>query len=182
MAAVTIHSDFGAQGEKKSATVSSFWVSWLRCKFSLVTASILEIALVLLTKCTFSFQHEIWHTCCIHEMFTSKVVFCIFSLCSCNMRTWRQDLLWSSLNILFFYLIKKNISYWTRVDLQCCISYRGYSKEIQLYIYVYLLFFRFFPIYIITEYWVEFLVLYSRYLLIIYFIYESVFMLTSTNS
>ena len=107
MAAVTIHSDFGAQGEKKSATVSSFWVSWLRCKFSLVTASILEIALVLLTKCTFSFQHEIWHTCCIHEMFTSKVVFCIFSLCSCNMRTWRQDLLWSSLNILFFYLIKK---------------------------------------------------------------------------
>ena len=33
-----------------------------------------------------------------------------------------------------------------------------------------------FPIYVIAEYWVEFPVLYSRSLLVIYFIYSSVYM------
>ena len=44
-----------------------------------------------------------------------------------------------------------------------------YSKVIQLYIYIYPFFFRFFSH--ITEYWVEFPGLYSRFLLIIYFMY-----------
>ena len=46
-----------------------------------------------------------------------------------------------------------------------------YSKVIQFYIYTYPFFFRFFSIYVITEYWTEFPVLFSRSLLIIYFIH-----------
>ena len=52
-----------------------------------------------------------------------------------------------------------------------------YSKAIQLHIYIYPFFFRFFSHTGYTEYLVEFPVLYSRSLLIIYFIYSSVYML-----
>ena len=45
-----------------------------------------------------------------------------------------------------------------------------YSKVNQLYIHIYPLFFRFF-----SEYSVEFPVLYSRSLLVIFFIYSSVY-------
>ena len=33
--------------------------------------------------------------------------------------------------------------YWSIVDLQCCVSFRGTAKVNQLYIYIYPLFFRF---------------------------------------
>ena len=48
----------------------------------------------------------------------------------------------------------------------------------QLYVYIYLLFFFYdsFSIKVIAEYWPEFLVLYSRSLLVIYFTYSSVYM------
>ena len=52
-----------------------------------------------------------------------------------------------------------------------------YSKVDQLYIYICPLFLDSFPIYAIREYWVEFPVLYSRSLLVTYFIYSSVYML-----
>ena len=46
------------------------------------------------------------------------------------------------------------------------------QSESVIYIYIYPLF----PIWVITEYWVEFHVLHSRSLLVIYFIYSSVYM------
>ena len=51
-----------------------------------------------------------------------------------------------------------------------------YNKVHPLYISDYPLFFRFFSHIAITEYWVEFPVLHSRFLLIICFIYSSVYM------
>ena len=66
--------------------------------------------------------------------------------------------------------------YWSIVDLQCCVSFRCTAKWI-IYTYAYIhSFLDSFPIEAITEYWVEFPVLYSRYLLVIYFIYSSVYM------
>ena len=59
------------------------------------------------------------------------------------------------------------------VELQCCVSFRCTAKWIS-YTYTYIhSFLDSFPIYAITEYWVEFPVLYSRCLLVIYFIYSS---------
>ena len=64
--------------------------------------------------------------------------------------------------------------YWSLVDLQCCISFRCTAKWIS-YTYTYIhSFLDSFPIQVITEYWEEFPVLYSRSLLVIYFIYSSV--------
>ena len=51
----------------------------------------------------------------------------------------------------------------------------GYSTVIHLYIYP--LFFRFFSHMVITEYWVESPVLHSRSLLVIYFVYSSLYLL-----
>ena len=46
-------------------------------------------------------------------------------------------------------------NYLSIVNLQCCVSFRGRANVSQLYMYMYSLFFRFFPIYAIIEYWVE---------------------------
>ena len=54
--------------------------------------------------------------------------------------------------------------------------FQVYNKVNQLYIYIYPLFLDSFPIQFITEYWVEFPVLYSRSLLVIYVIYSSKYM------
>ena len=51
--------------------------------------------------------------------------------------------------------------------------FQGYGKVIQLYIYLF--FFRFFSYLVITEYWVELPVLYSRSLLSICFTCSSVY-------
>ena len=65
---------------------------------------------------------------------------------------------------------------WHIINLQCCISFMCTAKWfIQTYIHS---FSDSFLIKIIIEYWVEFLVLYIRSLLVIYFIYSSVCLLT----
>ena len=77
-----------------------------------------------------------------------------------------------------FFLFLKKINfflYWSIVDLHYCVSFRGYTKVIQLYIYPF--FFRFFShigYYIILS---RVLCAYSMSLLIVYFIYSSVYML-----
>ena len=78
--------------------------------------------------------------------------------------------------ILMYFILLKKFFYWSVVDLQCCVSFRCTAKWIS-YTYTYIhSFLGSFPIYVITEYWVEFPVLYSRSLLVIYFIYSSVYM------
>ena len=63
--------------------------------------------------------------------------------------------------------------YWRIVDLKSCVSFCCTAKWI-IYTYTYILsFLDSFPIEVITEYWVEFPVLYSRLLLVTYFIYSS---------
>ena len=54
--------------------------------------------------------------------------------------------------------------YWSRVDLQCCVNFRCTAKWIShTYTHSFL---DSFPIKAITEYWVEFPVLYNRFLLV----------------
>ena len=76
--------------------------------------------------------------------------------------------------VLFFNLIF--ILYWSIVDLQYCVRFQVYSTVIHLYVYIYPLFFRFFSI--VGYYGILSRVpcVYSRSLLIIYFIYSSVSM------
>ena len=67
--------------------------------------------------------------------------------------------------------------YQSIVDLQCCVSFECTAKYISYtYTYIYS-FLEYFPIYIITDYWVELPVWYPRFLLIIYFIYSSRYVL-----
>ena len=46
---------------------------------------------------------------------------------------------------LFFYFN------WSMADLQCCVSFKCTAKGFN---YTYLFFFRFFPLWVITQYWV----------------------------
>ena len=63
--------------------------------------------------------------------------------------------------------------YCSVVDLQCCVGFTYWAKLFS-YTYTHIYFLDSFSISVITEYWVAFPVLYSRALLIIYFIYLSV--------
>ena len=67
--------------------------------------------------------------------------------------------------------------YWSTVDIQYCVNFLCASKWISyIYIYIYINSFLYsFSIWAFTEYWVEFLVLYSRSLLFIYFTHSSVY-------
>ena len=72
------------------------------------------------------------------------------------------------------------IIYWGIVDLQYCVNSAVWHRDSVIYTFVYC-FSDSSPIYVITEYWVEFPVLYSSSLLVIYFIYSSVYMLIPTS-
>ena len=74
---------------------------------------------------------------------------------------------------------QKQLGNWTTtvVDLQCCVSFTCVAKWFS-YAYIHIPSFSdTFPIQVITEYWVEFPVLYPRSLFAIYFIYSCVYML-----
>ena len=67
------------------------------------------------------------------------------------------------------------------VDLLCCVSFRCTEQwftdtYIYMCIHACMLFLRFFALIVITKYWVYFLVLYNMSLLVIYFLYDSVYM------
>ena len=81
---------------------------------------------------------------------------------------WCQYILISIFSFFFFF--------WSTIDLQCCVSFRCAAKWIYCtYTYIHS-FLDSFHMLAITQYWVEFPVLYSRSLLVIYFIYSSVYM------
>ena len=98
------------------------------------------------------------HLCCISMVET------LYNGSSCN--------LFPAPVSFFFFLIN---FHWSIVDLHC-VSLRCTAKWFG-YTYTYIhSFLDSFPIQVITEYWVEFPVLYSRSLIVIYFIYGSVYM------
>ena len=72
---------------------------------------------------------------------------------------------------LFLKIFKNNLS-WNITDLQCCVTFSRTAKWIS-YTYIHS-FLDSFPIQAITEHWVEYPMLYSRSLLVTYFIYSSV--------
>ena len=75
------------------------------------------------------------------------------------------------LTVSLFFLV-----YWSMVDLQCYVIYYCTVKWFS-YTHTYIhSFLDSFPIQVITEYWVEFPMLYSSSLLVICFIYSSVYM------
>ena len=62
------------------------------------------------------------------------------------------------------------------VDLQCCIGYRYMARWFS-YMYIKYIFYFYILFHIWLKYWIEFPVLYCRSLLVIYFIYSSVYIL-----
>ena len=73
-----------------------------------------------------------------------------------------------------FFLIF--ILYWSSWLSMLC-WFQVYSKEIHLYIYTYLFFFKLFShLGYCSEYWEEFPVLYTRFFLVTYFKYSSTYM------
>ena len=94
-------------------------------------------------------------------------------------------------NLLIYFLIYwmfYNLFYcitlifdWCIVTLQCCIFFRYTAKRFS-YMYTHIHSFSdSFPILVITEYWIGFTMVYSRYFLAIYFIYSSSYMLIPTS-
>ena len=74
------------------------------------------------------------------------------------------------------HFLKLLIFYWGTVDLQCCGSFCCTAKRVSYTNTNLHSCLDSVPIYAITEYWVEFPVLYGRFLLVIYFIYSGVSM------
>ena len=64
------------------------------------------------------------------------------------------------------------VFYWTTVDLKCCVLCVEQNDSV---IHVYIYFLDYFPLQVITKYWVQFPVLYSETLSVICFIYSGVY-------
>jgi len=76
---------------------------------------------------------------------------------------------------LFFYNWSMFFYNWS-IDLQCSVSFCCIAKSvIYIYVQIYSSLYSF-SIYVIIEYWVEFPVLHTRLLLVIYFLCSSVYM------
>ena len=65
--------------------------------------------------------------------------------------------------------------FWSIVDLQYCVSFRCTAKWFHIYTYICILL-DYFPLQVITRYWMWLPVLYSKSLLIIYFMYSSLYL------
>ena len=87
-------------------------------------------------------------------------------------------------SVKFNLFFKKNF-YWNTVAVQYCVSfYRTAKWSSYMCTYTYIpSFLDFLPIWVTTEHWVEFPVLYSRFSLVIYFIHSinSVYMSTPVS-
>ena len=94
-------------------------------------------------------------------------------LVSEDLSPWIEDGYPSVCILTSFYLIKMFLSR-SIVDLQCCISFRHTETKFG---YTYIFFSDLFPSQVITKHLVQFPMLYSRYLLVIYLIYHSIYML-----
>ena len=108
-------------------------------------------------KVYFSFSASLWHPW-----------LSLLRLCCDD--TEANNLLLCSLNIFFFLIT------WEYTWLTMSCSFQVYSKLNQLSIYIY---HSFFPRQVIIEYWVDFPVLYSRFLPINYSIHSGAYMPTT---
>ena len=100
-----------------------------------------------------------------------------------NIRGW-----WLSFEYWFLFLKrspflkKKSSIFWSIVNLQCCVSSGVQQSEsvVRIHTYthtdIYIYIHSFLHFFSHTENWIKFPVLYSRSLLVIYFIYSSVYM------
>ena len=82
------------------------------------------------------------------------------------------------LHSLQLYLFKKNLLYWSMVNLQVCINFGCTAKWLS---YAQTFFLIFFPLWFITGYWLHFPVLYGRTLLFICSIYTSLHLLNPNS-
>ena len=108
------------------------------------------------------------------EMFSSyskNISGCVCHLSARNLLS--QSFFWD-----FSPLFKTFLLYWSRVDFRCCVHFRYIAKWFS-YTYTSILFQILFPYRLLLPVWCP--VLYSRPLLMIYFIYSSVGMFISTS-
>ena len=102
--------------------------------------------------------------CCSEHW--GRCVFSIYAFLQICTQEWTCWIIWKLYFILFYFISFQFQFFWNRVDLQCCVIFCC-TAQWSSYTYIQS-FLDSFPIQVITEYWVEFSVLYSRSLLDIY--------------
>ena len=88
---------------------------------------------------TFQFPNDIWCWTLLHMLVCQMYIFFgeLLIQIFCSFFNWVFHFHWP-LRIL--YVFKINF-YWSRVDLQCCVSFCCTASELVIYIYIYPLFF-----------------------------------------
>ena len=110
-----------------------------------------------------------WTIACqapLHGIFQARILEWV-AISSCRAPSWPRDQIHVS-----------RVSY---IDRQILNHWAVWEALSQLYICIYPLFLDFFPIYAITEYWIEVPVLYSKSLLVVYFTYITVYISIPTT-